>query len=459
MITLFEDTTTKLEFLKKYKLAAPTVTDIPTLYYFAPGSDIPSVCEVIGYETIYDGWAVIVIKADNKTINIHSSYLLEMKTRGREYVRGQKIDSTPSSQKDSQNTYVVFDIETTGLDRKSDEIIEIAAIKHKDDDIIEFRELINIDSIIPVNITLLTGIKNEDVQDADTIDIVMPKFLSFIGNATLVGHNAKSFDIPFVNKFCSDLGLPNIKNKIIDTKHLAKNKLPELDNYQLSTLCEYYNIDTSNAHHALFDCYMCDSVYRQLTSQSDTIEVTTASSPFQEKLLSILEKIITEKELPAKGLRLRENKNMNTDSYSVLISEPPYPVGSERLGGEQSIMKIALKTNGYDIDILQSVYHSITCPPNTTYKELKKTGNTPQHIIISFMTDDSDFYDYIQAVILYRLAHYRTAESTFSCCSRFNQCSDAKKCIHENKLYSTACTYRKNLEAGRIFYGKNKNID
>lgn len=456
---IFENTTEKLEFLKKYNLVTPTMTDIPTLYYFAPGSDIPSVCEVIGYETIYDGFAVIVIKADNKTINIHSSYLLEMKARGREYARNQKAASTPSSQKNLQNAYVVFDIETTGFNRKNDEIIEIAAIKHIDDDIIEFRELVHIESIIPINITLLTGIGNEDLQNADTIDIVIPKFLSFIGNATLVGHNIKSFDIPFVNKFCSDLSLPNIKNKTIDTLYLAKTKLPQLDNHKLSTLCEYYDIDTSNAHHALFDCYMCDSVYRQLTSQSDTIEVTTASSPFQKKLLSLLEKIITDKELPDKGLRLRENKNKNTDSYSVLISEPPYPVGSERLGGEQSIMKIALKANCYDIDILQSVYQNITCPPNTTYKELKKTGNAPQHIIVSFAADDSDFYDYIQSVILYRLAHYHTAESTFSCCSRFNQCSDAKKCVHENKLYSTACIYRKNLEAGHIFYGKNRNID
>ncbi len=49
--------------------------------------------------------------------------------------------------------------------------------------------------------------------------------------------------------------------------------------------------------------------------------------------------------------------------------------------------------------------------------------------------------------------------SSFGCCSMFNECSDAKKCVHENKLYSKACMYRRHLDDGRIFYGKNRNID
>ena len=78
---------------------------------------------------------------------------------------------------------------------------------------------------------------------------------------------------------------------------------------------------------------------------------------------------------------------------------------------------------------------------------------------MTFLYNSPELYNFINSVILYRLNHYRTAESTFSCCSEFIQCSDAKKCVHENKLYSTACTYRHNLENGRIFYGKNRNID
>lgn len=273
----------------------------------------------------------------------------------------------------------------------------------------------------------------------------------------LVGHNIKSFDIPFINKVCADLGLPSIKNKLTDTLYLSKEKIPDHENYKLSTLCEYFGIDTSNAHHALFDCYMCNSLYHILIT--DATEIITASNTFQKKVLSILEKIIIEKELPNKSLRLRENRNRNIDSYSVLISEPPYPLGSERLGGEQSIMKISVKSESYDINIWLSVFEHIKCPSNISHKVIEKKGNSPQHVIVSFTSDNIEVYNYIESAILYRLSQYRTAEPTFSCCSKFNQCSDAKKCVHENKLYSTACTYRKNLENGRIFYGENRNID
>lgn len=45
----------------------------------------------------------------------------------------------------------------------------------------------------------------------------------------------------------------------------------------------------------------------------------------------------------------------------------------------------------------------------------------------------------------------------FGCCSRYNECSNARKCIHPDQMYATACDYRKNLESGKIFYGKRKN--
>lgn len=446
----------ELDFLKKYKLVAPTETTLPTFYYFAPGADTPCVCEIIGYEDVYEGWAVITIKANNNIINIHSSYLLEMKKRGREFYR-HNSDS-------SSNTYIVFDIETTGYNHKTDKIIEIAALKVSDDSIEEFSELVKIEDIIPIHITSLTGITNEMVYDASPISEVLPRFLDFIEEFPLVGHNIKAFDYHCIDTACKDLDLPSPKNKLIDTLPLSKQVLPELADHKLSTLCEYYGMDTAGAHRALFDCHLCNDLYRILTHGDDAVsdtglDVDLSETPFQMKILSILDKIISEKELPEKGLRLRKNKNRNIDTYSILISEPPYPLGSERLGGEQSVMKISLKADSYDIDILLSVFENITLPDSASYKILKQIGDSPQHVSVSFPINDSKFYNYVESVILYRLAHYRTAESTFSCCSQFIQCSDAQKCVHENKLYSTACTYRRNLESGRIFYGKNRNID
>ena len=55
--------------------------------------------------------------------------------------------------------------------------------------------------------------------------------------------------------------------------------------------------------------------------------------------------------------------------------------------------------------------------------------------------------------------NYISKAGSFACCARYEECSDAKKCLHPNQLYSTACAYRKNLENNKIFYGKNNNIE
>lgn len=263
----FHSETECLDFLKKYGLATPTKTSLPTFYYYAPNSSAPVACEIIGYDQAFDNWAIVVINAADTIIKIHSGYLLEMKTRGtprqkREHQTGRKKNAALS-------TYVVFDIETTGLSYSSDKIIEIAAIKHKRDQITEFHEYVYVADRIPEKITRLTGITNETLQDASPIDVVLPKFLSFIESHTLVGHNIKSFDLPFINKACSDLGLSPVKNRVVDTLPLARKKLPGLGNHKQTTLCSYFGIDTSNAHRALSDCYMCDQVYRSLTGDID----------------------------------------------------------------------------------------------------------------------------------------------------------------------------------------------
>ena len=77
------------------------------------------------------------------------------------------------------------------------------------------------------------------------------------------------FCLPFINKACSDLGLPAVKNRVVDTLPLARKKLPNLGNHKQATLCSYFGIDTSNAHRALSDCHMCDQVYRSLAGDVD----------------------------------------------------------------------------------------------------------------------------------------------------------------------------------------------
>lgn len=94
--------------------------------------------------------------------------------------------------------YTVIDIETTGLDPLFDDIIEIAGIKYRENKEIErFQSLINPGRKIGDFIVELTGITNEMLLDAPSIETVLPRFLEFVGNDTIVGHNVH-FDINFI---------------------------------------------------------------------------------------------------------------------------------------------------------------------------------------------------------------------------------------------------------------------
>lgn len=458
MIT-FKDEKEKIDFLKQYKLMPKTFTEIPTFYYFEIGSDTPVECEVVGHDDIYDNWATITIKVKDKYINIHSDYLLEMKNRGKAYFNNLKDIDTP-------DTYVVIDLETTGTNNKHDKIIEIAALKVTPTTIYEFSRLVYIDDIIPINITLLTGITNDMLSGADPIEVVLPEFLKFIGNCNLVGHNIKSFDIHFINRACEKLHLPTPTNTLIDTLHIARTKLPDLENHKLSTICQYYGVDTTNAHRGLKDCYMCNECYKQLSTADDNIIPIEISNSNLEagslwyNVLSLLNAMINSLELPPKGLILKDNAGTKTITRSICINEPPYPATPQDLENYQniqSITKIEENEDSVIISIKESCLEHVSLPPNTQTKTSK--SNKASFVNISFSKDDANIYKVLEDVIRYRVKTYSSSANSFGCCSQFEKCSDAKKCVHENKLYSTACQYRRHLENGRIFYGKNRNID
>lgn len=98
----------------------------------------------------------------------------------------------------NRDEYIVLDIETTGLSKYMHNITEIAAVKIKDDKIVdEFHTLINPKEPIPRFITRLTGITNEMVKNSPTIKEALPDFLEFLGSTTIIAHNA-TFDYGFI---------------------------------------------------------------------------------------------------------------------------------------------------------------------------------------------------------------------------------------------------------------------
>ncbi len=157
---------------------------------------------------------------------------------------------------------VVFDIETTGFDEKVEKIIEIGAVKVEDGKIIDrFSTFINPEKLISKEISDLTHITQDMVDDADTIDVVLPKFLEWVDGVPVVAHNAK-FDTGFISYNARKLNLP-FGSEIIDTLAMSQEIHPKWVNHKLDTLCDKYEVDLSGHHRAVNDaeatvtCYLC----------------------------------------------------------------------------------------------------------------------------------------------------------------------------------------------------------
>lgn len=155
---------------------------------------------------------------------------------------------------------VVFDIETTGFSNQNDKIIEIGAVKVVDGTITEkFSTFVNPQVPIPFEIEKLTSITDEMVMGADTIDIVLPKFLAFCEGCILVAHNAR-FDTGFIAKNARDLNLP-ADYTIVDTVGLARVLLPELHNFKLDTVAKELSVSLENHHRAVDDAGCTAEIY------------------------------------------------------------------------------------------------------------------------------------------------------------------------------------------------------
>lgn len=149
--------------------------------------------------------------------------------------------------------YVVFDIETTGLSAVYNKIIELAAVKVKNGEIIDrFESFADPHEPLTETIIELTGITDEMLKGQPEIEDVLKNFYEFCGDAILVAHNA-SFDIGFLNVGYKKIGLGDVKNPVIDTLELARFLYPELKNHRLNTLCEKFNIELVSHHRAIYD--------------------------------------------------------------------------------------------------------------------------------------------------------------------------------------------------------------
>lgn len=157
-----------------------------------------------------------------------------------------------ANDKELSQSFVVFDIETTGFSNTNDKITEIGAVKIENFEIVDnFSELINPQKDISYKIQELTGITNDMVKDKPTIEEILPKFMEFIGDSVLVAHNAE-FDIGFIREKCRQQNI-EFNNKSIDTLTLARILLPDLKRHRLNVVAKALGVPLLNHHRAVDD--------------------------------------------------------------------------------------------------------------------------------------------------------------------------------------------------------------
>ncbi|MCA1040811.1 PolC-type DNA polymerase III [Bacillus infantis] len=153
----------------------------------------------------------------------------------------------------AEGTYIVFDVETTGLSAVYDTIIELAAVKIHDGEIIDrFESFANPHHPLSATTINLTGITDDDVRNAPEVEEVLRRFKEWSQNDILVAHNA-SFDMGFLNTGYKRYGVGKAANPVIDTLELARFLLPEMKNHRLNTLAKKFDVELTQHHRAIYD--------------------------------------------------------------------------------------------------------------------------------------------------------------------------------------------------------------
>ena len=159
---------------------------------------------------------------------------------------------TNSKNQSLDDSYVVFDLETTGFSPNTCKIIEIGAVKVENGTITErFSEFVNPQVPIPFKIEELTGIRDDMVMGAETIEEILPRFMEFCEGCVMIAHNAE-FDMSFIRKNCMDLDIP-CNHTVGDTVAMARILLPALHRFKLDTVAKALKISLENHHRAVDD--------------------------------------------------------------------------------------------------------------------------------------------------------------------------------------------------------------
>ena len=344
---------------------------------------------------------------------------------------------------DFPNDYTIIDLETTGLDPQFDEIIEMSALKIKNNKIIDqFSTLIRPEYEIDKFIEDLTGITNIMLKNAPLIEDKISEFVKFIGNDIIIGHNV-NFDINFLYDNYLKITDKELKNDFVDTMRLSRNYLKELNHHRLIDLVNYYNIDVEQFHRALSDCKSTFDIYNSI--KGDIINEFENIQNFKDTLKRKKDKvqakniISSNKEFDIDNLLYNKNcvftgklekmerkeamqrvvnigglvqDNINKNTNFLIIGSLEY---STNIKGNKSnkIRKAEqLKAKGNDIEILsENIFYELI-NVEAQYKDDSITENTILENIINKLSDkfDENDFDIVSNTDDYLTLRYRNSD-------------------------------------------------
>ncbi|PFY89934.1 3'-5' exonuclease [Bacillus pseudomycoides] len=247
--------------------------------------------------------------------------------------------------------YVVIDFETTGFNPYNDRIIQVAAVRYRNHELADqFVSFVNPERFIPNRITSLTGITNYRVSGAPTIQEVLPLFLAFLGEDTIVAHNA-SFDMRFLKSNANMLRLPEPKNIVIDTVFLAKRYMKHAPNHKLETLKRMLGIRLSS-HNALDDCITCAAVYQKCAAiQEEGQKKTKKETVEEDEVYTLIKEMLVKHNRDIEWIR-----NVSVGSY--LDIKAFYPIIRVKVKGRKKYVL----TEKTEQEIL-GIYPTLKCEP------------------------------------------------------------------------------------------------
>jgi DNA polymerase-3 subunit epsilon len=176
---------------------------------------------------------------------------------------------------------IIFDTETTGLSpREGHRLVEIGCVEMVDRFLTgrTFHVYLNPERDMPQEAFEVHGLSEAFLRDKPVFAAVAADFADFIGDATLVAHNA-SFDIGFINAEFAGVGMPAVSmDRVVDTLLIARRRFPGARN-DLNTLCQRFGIDISRRtkHGALMDAELLSDVYVELTGGRQAVMALTGS--------------------------------------------------------------------------------------------------------------------------------------------------------------------------------------